>query len=254
MIAARDHAEAAARALMQMGEPAGILLLVDQHIVGLFRAQSMPPYLHRPMVVVELDVEEAVCVQAPDHAAIGLLDEIVEVGAACPVAHADRKIFRAFRVRAPGVQPVVRRMPAAAELEILFARGERVAVEHDAYLAAIARGAAEHLMLAALAELAQIGERPVGRGHAGIVLLDPRAHLRHQLLLQRCGVAKQALGIVVLGFEIVADIRVQDRGIAQHLLPSGVLQPGIVVAHGDAVGGEGMRPARCDRRRGFLAR
>src|SRR4029077_7923449 len=76
VIAARDHAETAARALMQMGEPAGILLLVNQDIVGLLRAQSMPPYLHRAMVVVELDVEEAFRIQAPHHAAIGLLDEI----------------------------------------------------------------------------------------------------------------------------------------------------------------------------------
>ena len=52
-------------------------------------------------------------------------------------------------------------------------------------LAAIARGAAEHLMLAALAEFAQIGERTIRRGHAGIVLLDPPAHLRDQRLLQR---------------------------------------------------------------------
>ena len=58
------------------------------------------------------------------------------------------------------------------------------------------------------------------------------------------GVAEQAFGVVVLGFEIVADIRIEHRGIAQHLLPVGVLQPGIIVGHRDAVGGEGMRPAR----------
>ena len=84
VVAAGDHAEAAAGAFMQMGEPAGILLFIDQHIVGLLRAESMPPDLHRPMVVVELDVEEAFAVPAPDHAAVGLLDEIVKVRAGLP--------------------------------------------------------------------------------------------------------------------------------------------------------------------------
>ena len=163
-----------------------------------------------------------------------------------PVAHADREIFRTLGVGAPGLQFVVRRMPRAAELEIFVVRGQRVAVEHDLHVAAVARRAAEHFMLPALAELAQIGERAVRRGHAGIVFLDPPAHFRDQLLLQGGGVAEQALGVVVLGFQIFPDIRVQDRGIAQHLLPSGVLQPGIVVGHGDAVRGEGMRAARRD--------
>ena len=41
VVAAGDHAEPAAGALMDMGEPAGILLLVDQHIVGLRRAEPV---------------------------------------------------------------------------------------------------------------------------------------------------------------------------------------------------------------------
>ena len=46
---------------------------------------------------------------------------------------------------------------------------------------------------------------------------------------KRSGVAEQALGVGVLRFEMVADIGDQERGIAQHLLPVGILQPGIVV-------------------------
>ena len=61
VVAAGDHAKAAGRTLMQMGEPAGILLFINQRVVGLLGAQPMPPDLHRAMVVVELDVEEAVC-------------------------------------------------------------------------------------------------------------------------------------------------------------------------------------------------
>ena len=244
VIAAGDDAEAAGRALMQMGEPAEILFLINQRVVGLLRAKPMPPHLHRAMVVVELDVEEAVAVRAPDDAAIGLLDEIVAIRAGRPVAHANRKIFRAFGVGAPRLQLVVMRMPRAAELEVFVVRGQRVAVEHDLHVAAVARRAAEQFMLPALAEFSQIGKRAVRRRHAGIVFLDPPAHFRNQLLLQGRGMAEQALGVVVFSFEIFSDIRIQDRGIAQHFLPSGVFQPCVIVRHRDAVRGEGMRTAR----------
>src|SRR5260370_15265370 len=173
MVAARDHAEPAAGTLMQMGEPAGIMLLINQHVVGLFGAQAMTPDLHRAMIVVEPDVEEALCVRAPDHAAVGLLDEVVEVGTIGPVAHANGKIFGAFGVGAPGMQPVIRRMARAAELEVVVAGRKLVAIEHDCRLAAIAWAAAEQFVLPTLAELAHIAVRSVRRGDAGIVLLDP---------------------------------------------------------------------------------
>ena len=137
-------------------------------------------------------------------------------------------------------------MPAAAELEIFVVLRQRVAVEHDMGVSAVARRAAVQLVLAALAELAEIGERAVRRRHAGIILLDPPAHLLDQPLLQAVGMAEQALGVTVLGFEIGPDVGIEDRGIAQHLLPFRILDPRIVVGHRDAVGGEGMRPARRD--------
>ena len=139
---------------------------------------------------------------------------------------------------------MVRRVPAAAELEVFVAGGKRVAIEHDMRIAAVARHAAVHFMLSALAEFAQIRIGTVRRRHAGIVLLDPAAHFLDQLLLQVGGVAEQAFGVVILGFEVLADICIQDRRIAQHLLPVGVLQPGIVVDKGNTVRGEGMWTAR----------
>ena len=68
--------------------------------------------------------------------------------------------------------------------------------------------------------------------------------------------AKQAVGIGVLFPQIFADIGMEDRRVAQHLLPVVILQPGIVVGHGDAVQGKRVRPARRrDRRRErFFAR
>ncbi|MGY3645829.1 hypothetical protein ACVWW2_001120 [Bradyrhizobium sp. LM4.3] len=177
-------------------------------------------------------------------AAVGLLDDVVKIRSGRPVAHADGEIFRALGVGAPGLQLVVVRVPAAAEFEICVVLGERIAVEHDMALAAVARHAAEQLVLAAFAELAEIGELTVGRRHAGIVLLDPPPHLAHQRLLEGGGMAEQALGVAILFVEIFTDVGIEHRGIAQHLLPFFVLQPGIVVGHGDPVLREGMRPAR----------
>jgi hypothetical protein len=103
-------------------------------------------------------------------------------------------------------------------------------------------------MLAALAEFPQISIRAIRRRDAGIVFLDAAAHFRNQLGLQRRRAAEQALGIGVLGLQIGADLRLQHAGIAQHLLPFGILQPGIVIGHSDAVGREGMRMTRRNRR------
>ena len=143
VIAAGDDAEAAGRALMQMGEPAGILFLIDQRVVGLLGAEFMAPHLHRTMVVVELDVEEATAILAPDDAAVGFLDEVVTIGAISPVTHANREIFRALGVRAPGLELVVVRMPAAAESEVGVGSCKFIAVEHELRLAAMARHAAK---------------------------------------------------------------------------------------------------------------
>ena len=124
-------------------------------------------------------------------------------------------------------------------------------------VAAVARRAAEHLVLAALAEFAEIGERAVRRRHAGIVLLDAPAHLRDQLLLQRRGVAEQALGVVVLGFEIVADIR--RPGSRDRAAPPAIWRPSArhsrrvtvmpwvvkVCGRRGATGGEGFLLAMC---------
>src|SRR5258705_11059845 len=122
---------------MQMSEPAGIFFLINQNIVRLFGAEAMPPNLHRAMIVVELDVEKTLAVRAPDHPAVGFLDEILAVFSAFPVAHPDRKIFRAIGIRAPGMELMVRRVPAAAQLEGFMACRKRIAVKHDPDIPAV---------------------------------------------------------------------------------------------------------------------
>src|ERR1700739_5045024 len=102
-------------------------------------------------------------------------------------------------------------MPRAAELEIVMLGREFVAVQHDRDLAAVAPGAAEHFMLSALAELAQISIGTVRRRHAGIILLDATAHFPDQHFLQACSMAEQAFGVAVFRLAIFADIRGEQR-------------------------------------------
>src|SRR4051795_11237420 len=47
VVAAGNYAVTSAGAFMKMGEPAEILLLIDQGVLALRSAQSMPPDLHR---------------------------------------------------------------------------------------------------------------------------------------------------------------------------------------------------------------
>src|SRR5262249_3550777 len=157
-------------AFVNMGEPAGILLLIDQHVVGLLGAEAMAPHLHRAVIVVELDVEETLAIGRPDDGAVGFLDDIIKLVPRIPFAHADRKIFGALGVGAPGDEPVVSGVTRAAETEIFVILRERIAIERDAFLSAVARLAAEHFVLATLAIPAEIGERAVRRRDAGIVL------------------------------------------------------------------------------------
>src|ERR1700694_3835017 len=105
---------------MNMGKPAGILFLIDQSVVRLPCPQALPPTLLRAVVVIKPDIEEAFAVRTPHHGAVGFLDQVFTVCLVGPVAHPDREILRALDISAPGMKPVIRRMPGAAELEIIM--------------------------------------------------------------------------------------------------------------------------------------
>src|ERR1700756_2496396 len=146
---------------MDVSEPAGIMLLINQAVLRLRCAQTVTPDLQGAMIVVELDIKEGARISAPDDSAVSFLDQIVQVLLRRPFANADRKIFRTIGVGAPGVKPVIGRMSGAAELEIIMTGSKGVAVEDGLDLAAVAGAASEHLMLAALAEFSHIGKFPI---------------------------------------------------------------------------------------------
>ena len=136
LVAGGDDGEAAARALLDAREPAAVLFLVDQDVVGLRRAQPVAVDFQRPVVLVLSDIEKERRIAAPHDVAAGLLDDVGQVFAALPAPHAEGEILRAAQVGAPGLEAMVRRMSRVAEIEIVRRLGQCVAVEKDLGLAA----------------------------------------------------------------------------------------------------------------------
>ncbi len=216
-------------------EEAGILLLIDQPVVFLPVAEDVVEDLRGAVVLVKRGVEEAPRIRRPDTAAAGVRKRVGAVLAGREVAHLQREIFRSLVVIAPDADGMVGRMVDAGEAEIVLAFGLLVAVEQDDAFAAVAR-------LAEIARLLPAGDigRAVGigailHGHGAVVLLDAAAHLGKQRLLQGLRIGHRRRHIGVLGLQMRADLRLQDRGILEHGLPVVVTKPGIVVGAGDAV-------------------
>ena len=124
----------------------------------------------------------------------------------------DRVELRALGIDGIGDQPVVGAVGDAGDAEIGVRLGERIAVEQDLLLAAVARHAAEQRMLPADDEAAVIGEGAVRSRHAGVILLDTALHLGEQLRLELFRVGHDGLRVGVLGFEIGPDLGIERAG------------------------------------------
>ena len=130
---------------------------------------------------------------------------------------------------------MIGRVRGGADAEKRFAGGERVAIEQSLRGAAGAGLAADQWMLAAFAMPAEIGKRSVRGGNARVIFLDPAPHLGKQRVLQRLGRGERCLRISVLGFEIGADVGIEQARVAHHRLPARILEPGELVGEGNAV-------------------
>ena len=187
------------------------------------------------VILVELDIIEAGGIVEP-HAPPDVCRHLVrQVGAVLEVSNADREVFRAFDVGAPGYQAMVGRMIRSAEIEEGLAFGLLVAVEHDGLRSAVPGLPADERVLAALTVAGEIGEGPVGLGNGGIVLLDAPAHLRDEagLKLFRSGEGCFRIGILLL--EAGADLGIENRRILENLPPVLRLQPCVIILDPDAM-------------------
>jgi hypothetical protein len=204
----------------------------------------------RPVIVVQLAVEQPLAVGAPDRLAGHVGHAIRQFLAGRHVQQLHRVIFGALVVAAIGEQLVIGAVCEAAEREICKALGKFVAVEQHLTLTAGARLAAEQRMLTADDIAAEIGPFAIRRRYGGVVLLDPALHLLEQRFLERRRALHRACRIGVLRKQISADVLGKDRWIAHDLLPVVGPQPGVfIVALLPVMDGK-LRPPLRDRRGG----
>ncbi len=236
LVAGGDDAEAAARTLLDTREPAAVLFLVDQHVVALRRAQAMAVDLQRPVVLVEADIVEERRIAAPDDAAAGLLDDVGQILAALPSAHADGEILRAAQIGAPGLEAMVRRMLRVAEFEIRRRLGERVAVEDDPVIAAVARRAADQPRAGRPGGIStdrRTARRAPARPKSSS-LMRPRISATSVFCSACVGPRTASVWrFSASRYDLMSGS--SSAGLRRTCLPVGVLQPGIVVREGDAM-------------------
>ena len=189
----------------------------------------------RALVGVEAHIEQRLAVARPDDGAARIRNGVRQVLAGCQVADADREKLRPLVVDGIGQEFVVGAVRRRADLPIAPALGLLVAVEQDLLAAAPAPLPAQARILAAGDVAGEIFEGAVGSRHRAVVFLDARPHLGVERLLQRRRVGQGALGIGVLGLEVGADLRIERRGVAHHLLPVVGAQPGVFIHQLDAV-------------------
>ena len=241
VIVHRNRGEAPGLQFAERDEEPAVLFLVDEGVVRCGCTETVPIDARGPVIGIEPHVIEDGRVRAPHDRALGVGNFVGQVVAGGEIAHAQRIDLRALVVGRPCEQRVVGRVRASAELEIGLAGREGVAVEQLLLVASVARLAAQDRMLAALPIAHVIGERPVRARHRGVVLLDAPLHLGEQRLLQRLGVRQRSLDVLVLGFEVTADLRIEQRRIAHHLAPVVGAQPRVVIDQRDAMPGRRLR-------------
>ena len=242
-----DDDEAPRLAVADADEEARIAILVDHDVRGLRGADDMAENPRRPVVGVHPHVEERLAVIRPHRVAGRALDAVGEVRAGFHVAHVDGEIFRALVVHRIGHQPVVVAVGEAAEAEIGQAGRQRVAVDDDPLVAAVAPAPHHHRMLRAVLVACCVRPCAIRRRNRRVVLLDPAPHLLEQRQPQAFDVGHRRRRVVVLRFEIGADFRGQHRRLAHHLAPVVGAQPRIVVGPRNAVTHVRHRPLCSDR-------
>ena len=111
------------------------------------------------------------------------------------------------------------------------------------------RSSAHHRVLSSRAVAVVVHPCTVLRRNARIVLLDAPAELVEEGRAERLRGGERRVPVGVLRFEVLANVRAQHGGVAHHLLPVLVLEPGVVVGAAASVQHrEGARLAGRDGR------
>jgi hypothetical protein len=230
-----DRNEPAGLGLADADIEADVLLLVDERVLFGRRAEPVPVHEQGPVVVVQPHVEQGAGVARPDYGAARVGNCVGEVLPGLHVPEANREELRALVVDRIGQVAVVGAVRCGAELPVGLALRFPVAV-HDHLLGPTTpRAAAQPWVLSTCHVAYEVFERPIGRGNRAVVLLDARLHFREQRVLQLLRVLERGLGVGVFRLQVGADVRIEQPGIAHHLLPVGRAQPTVLVHQLDTV-------------------
>ncbi len=234
MIVRVDNEELPAFGLADGNEETRVGFLIDQGVLFGSRADFVPEYLYRPVVIVEPGVKQEPAVSGKGEIALGAGDGCVDDFSRRRLANFHCAIFRSVAVDCCREVAVIRGMSGAIDGEKTLPFGFRIAVEEDLFGPALRLFAAEKRILPFRHETAEIGPAAIFRGHRGIVFLDPGAQLRRQPLAELCHRREDFAAPGIFRFQIGADIGIERFRLAHDALPVGVAQPGVRIGQGPA--------------------
>ncbi len=249
LVAGGDEDRAAGQAGLDAEKEAGIGLGVHERVAAI--GEGAAEHLGRPAVIVAEDPEDEARAGGKGEIAAAGFDRRGGLGAGFDLADMDAVDFRPLGVFRPREQAVVFAVRDRRGGEEGMALRARRQVEQHLFGAAGAGRAGDDRMLGARIEAAVIGVGAVRRGHGRVVVLDPALHFGEQRRLEVLGAGEHGVGIGVLGNEMGADLGIEGGGVAQHRLPVGIAQPGIVIGPHPAELFDADRLARGGRRGGL---
>ncbi len=246
----RDDGCAAEASGFDTDEPGRVVFREHLDVVALRCPEPMHHDPAGPMALVLLDIKKRLRIPGPDDVSGRAGDAIGKVLLSQEIANGDGQDFGAEVVGAPGEFGMVGRMACGREMKKGLSLRPRVTVDQHCLRAALARFAAIDATLAAAAKTRIIGPRSIDLRRLAVVLLEARAHLALEVLLQAARRRQNGVGIGVLGLEQRADVGGQPTRIAQHLAPVVGPYPGVIVGPGQAMGRANCGPDLGARGRG----
>ena len=183
-----------------------VVLLEDELVFALARAEAVTPEAMGTLGGVQRGVEERQVVGGPFARVGGGGERVRQQLAGAEVLHLQRVDLVAFGVGRVGEQRLAGTDGEDAQPPILFAVGELVAIEQNFFKGAgLAPAAAIDVVLEPFFGAGKVLIRSARRGRGDVVLLQAGHHFAIEFLAQRGAMLGLAGGVGVLGFEVSDD-------------------------------------------------
>src|SRR3989304_1009720 len=182
MVVDAEQEEAPILRRVEVEEIGWVVLLMDDR-VGTLGADCVAQRAARAVLIVEPDIEQVPAVGPPFQRAVTVGNAGIDQSTASGLDDFARVELRALGIDSISDQAVVGAVDDAGDAEIGMGLRQRIAVEENLLLPAVPGLSTEERMLAADDEARVVGEGPIGRRVADIVLLDAALHLGEERFL-----------------------------------------------------------------------